>query len=330
MPEFFLRTYPFPDAARVLAEQAERAGWDGVLTIDSQFLAPDAYLTAACVLGRTSTISAGTAVTNLSTRTVGNVANSALTLATQYPGRFHLGLARGDTSVHLAGLPMPSTAEFTQNVVQLRAYLAGSSDVRGHRIQWLGGPPPAVPVNIFATGPRNLAVGARFADYVTITRGADVDRIAAARELVLETARSCDRHPPKVGAFVVVAVSDDEAAAIEMARAQASVSAHLQGESVAGYSAADRSMLDQLRSGYDAERHATAAANQTALLTDDFVRQFTVVGDVDTCANRLRSLLDIGLDHLVLVGAARDIPADRRSANDQAIVELRDLVLRGG
>ena len=72
---------------------------------------------------------------------------------------------------------------------------------------------PKPPVNVAATGPRMITMAARYADGVSFAVGADLERLAQCRDLVLETCRADGRDPGEVmlGAYVQVAVCDDEA-----------------------------------------------------------------------------------------------------------------------
>jgi 5,10-methylenetetrahydromethanopterin reductase len=61
---------------------------------------------------------------------------------------------------------------------------------------------------------------------------------------------------------------------------------------------------------YDLERLGLASAPHTALLGDDFVKRFAVVGSADHCARRLQDLVELGLDHIIVVGPSRDVDGD--------------------
>jgi acyl-CoA synthetase (AMP-forming)/AMP-acid ligase II len=48
------------------------------------------------------------------------------------------------------------------------------------------------------------------------------------------------------------------------------------------------------------------SAGHAALLPDDFLDRFAVVGPAEQCAERLRELIDLGLDRIIMVPASRD------------------------
>ena len=72
---------------------------------------------------------------------------------------------------------------------------------------------PKPSVNVAATGPRMITMAARYADGVSFAVGADLERLAQCRDLVLETCQADGRDPGEVmlGAYVQLAVCDGEA-----------------------------------------------------------------------------------------------------------------------
>ena len=87
------------------AVEAERAGFDGVWFAEHHFMSygvcPSATTLAAYVLGRTERITAGTAVSVLSTRHPVALAEEAALLDQVSGGRFRLGVGRGGPWVDL-------------------------------------------------------------------------------------------------------------------------------------------------------------------------------------------------------------------------------------
>jgi alkanesulfonate monooxygenase SsuD/methylene tetrahydromethanopterin reductase-like flavin-dependent oxidoreductase (luciferase family) len=58
--------------------------------------------------------------------------------------------------------------------------------------------------------------------------------------------------------------------------------------------------------------HARVGSRQASLIGDEFADQFAILGDAPHCIERIRELVDLGLDRLVIVGAS--IGADRSEA----------------
>ena len=312
--QFFLRSYPEPDAMAEHAAAVEADGWDGLLFQDSQNLTMDVVASLHLAAAATSQLVVGTAVSNLTSRHPAVVAATYATLHHVSDGRAHLGVGRGDTALELLGVKPPTAAEFAQQLRAVQTYLRGEVlDVQGFgsRITWL----PLVgetkvPVDVFASGPRMIDLAARDADRVTVTVGAEAERVGwgvrAAREAGAQA----------VGAFVVVGVGTDEYALEELVRGNASISAHFQRNVVRELSVADAHAVEAVTQRYDFYHHGLEHAEQSSGLDADFLRRFCVLGPPDHCIERLHALLDIGLDHLVVVGGSRDIdPAVRRRSD---------------
>ena len=131
-PAFYLRSYPLPDDVAAAAAAAEEDGWDGLLLTDTQNLSMDVVGSLYEAMAATSTLTLGTAVTNLVTRHPAVVASTFATLHHVSGGRAHLGVGRGDTALELLGIKPPSAHEFAAQVGVLQTYLRGDAvDVHG-------------------------------------------------------------------------------------------------------------------------------------------------------------------------------------------------------
>ena len=316
MTRFFLRTYAFPDEVEAAAGAAEADGWDGMLFQDSQNLTPDITVSMTLAARATDRLLIGTAVTNLVTRNPAVVASTFATLHHVSGGRALLGVARGDTALHLVGEQAPTTERFAVLLDETRTYLAGGTvelDGAESRLAWLPdtGLDP-VPVNVFASGPTNLALAARHGDLVTMTVGAEPDQVAWA----LEQVRAADPDVP-VGALVVAGVGTDKVALRELVRANASISTHFRRDAAGVLSEADAAVVADVTRDYDDARHATAGSLQARDLPDDFLDRFCIIGSPDECVSRLAELVGLGLDHVVVLGGGRDADPVVRHRSDE-------------
>jgi 5,10-methylenetetrahydromethanopterin reductase len=325
--EFYLRSYPLPDDVRAHAAAAEDDGWDGLLLTDTQNLSMDVVGSLHLAAAATSRLKLGTAVTNLVTRHPAVVAATFATLHHVTGGRAHLGVGRGDTALELIGLRPPSAHEFEQQVGRLQTYLRGGTvdvDGLGSRITWL---PVAgeekVPVDVFGSGPQVIAASARRADRVTVTVGAEPDRVEWAVRTAREARRAAglDLQTLDVGAFVVVGVGTDQDALDELVRGNASISAHFQRGSRSSLSMADAAVVADVSAHYDDYHHGLEHAAQAQTLSGDFLRRFCVIGGLDECVERLRRLIGLGLSHVVVVGGSRDIDSSVRERSDRLVAE---------
>ncbi len=317
--KYLLRTFPYVENLDEVAAGCQRDEWDGLLFDDIPLLLPDAYVAVERALARTENISIGTAVTNLVNRHPSVVAGAAATWQQMCPGRVMLGVGRGDTSLSLAGLTTPSVSQFEQLLKDLTELLGGQSvHSDHHRLAWTDPDCPQPHISVYASGPKVLGVGGRWGDSVTVTVGADPERISWAAQTARQAAQDAGRTI-EVGAYVVVGVDGPDSAGIDLVRGQASISAHFQGGTLARYSSSDQELIRSVIDSYDPTRHSTGASPQAQQLTTEFLRQFVVVGDAEQCGRHLQRILDTGLDFLVIVGADRSVPTEERLDHDHRI-----------
>lgn len=326
-PEFYLRSYPSPDGMQAQAAAVEKDGWDGLLFMDSQNLSMDVFGSMYLAASATSRLKLGTAVTNLLTRHPAVVASEFATLHHVSQGRAHIGVGRGDTALELIGVKPPSVRQFEELIEHLQTYLRGEPvDVGGFesRITWLPLEGESkVPVDVFGSGPKVIGVGARLGERVTVTVGAELERVRWA----VQTARHAradaglDPEAIDVGAFVVVGVGTDQEALDELVRGNASISAHFQRNVTSSLSPSDTAVVEEVTSHYDNYHHGLEHATQSETLPGDFLHQFCVIGPPDECIERLRQLVDLGLSHLVIVGGSRDISVAVRERSDHLVAK---------
>ena len=174
-----------------MAVEAERLGYDGIVWVDSQNLAPDCYISMALAAHATSRIQLGTGVTNSFTRHAAVTASCIATIQAESQGRAHMGIGRGDSALAHLGLAPHAVDPFERYLAELQAYLRGDSVAFGEtdvealgladtpeasNIRYINGMGPKVPVDVAATGPRVIQAAARHADRVSFNVGADVAR----------------------------------------------------------------------------------------------------------------------------------------------------------
>ncbi|MEY2567629.1 MAG: 5,10-methylenetetrahydromethanopterin reductase [Actinomycetota bacterium] len=313
------------------AERAEMAGYDGLLMVDSQNLAGDPYVALAIAARSTDRLQLGTGVTNPVTRHPAVTAAAIASVQGESGGRAVLGIGRGDSALaHIGRAPAP-VAEFEHYLTTLQSYLRGeavpfdatntSIDTLGlagapseSRMHWVSMVTPKVPVDVAATGPRVLALAARLADRVTFAVGADPARVAWAREQVLDARRAAGLPEDglSLGAYVNVVAHPERDVALQVASGGLASFARfsvMHGVTTGPVDDASRAVLDEVHAAYDMTHHTRAGAPQTEALTPDFAARFAVLGPADECVARLRELVDLGLDRLVIIGPS--INADR-------------------
>ncbi len=328
-----------PGFSARLAERAEAAGYDGIAFVDSQNLAGDPYVGLALAAKATTRLRLATGVTNPVTRHAAATATAMLSVHAESGGRAVLGIGRGDSALAHLGYAPASVATLEQYLRRLQAYLRGdevpfeadanlatlglADAPRGSRIAWLPKQLPKLAVDVAATGPRVIALAATLAERVTFAVGADPARVAWAIEAARSARRAAGQDPASVslGAFVNVVVHDDPEVGRRLGEGGVALFARfsaMHGEPVGPASEADRALLRRVHDAYDMNRHARTGSGQAALLDGDFAQRFAVLGSAAHCTARLRELLALGLERLVVVGASLGADREQAAACEQA------------
>lgn len=312
-----------PDTAR----KVEAEGWDGQMFMCSQNLSADPWVQMGVWASATSRLKLSPGVTNPFTRNLAVTAGAAATMQSVSGGRAVLGIGRGDSALAYLGHAPVGLRQFETALKHLQVLLSGgeipfeefgsSGDAPsvhelslGDRptavaLRWLPKDLPKVPLDVAATGPKVIEMGARIADRVTFSVGAETERMAWA----LATARAAQgARTVSYGAQLVVICHPDEATAMEVAMHLAPPLARFQVISGTKVGPADQTMsdsLDAIKHGYDMTRHGEIGSKEKIKggpLPPEFVREFAIVGSPEHCTRRLLELKAMGLERFVLVG----------------------------
>ncbi len=318
--EFWCQSLPWPMAGNatpvdVQAARAEEAGWDGTYVTDSQCLSGDVYTGLALAARATSRIQLATGVTNPYTRHASVTAGAISTVNALSNGRAVLGIGRGDSSMAYLGLAPAPLPAFRTHLEQVQAFLSGQPvelDATGvealglkdrpeaSRITWLDPNLPKVPVEVFASGPKVISLGAQVAERVMLAVGADHARL----EWALQTARDAAGDTPvSLGAYFVCVVHPDRDVARRLAVGRLGASTRfsvLHGKTVGPVPEEQRAVFENLHKAYDMKQHGLPDASQGSVFTPEFVEYMAVVGSPDECVTRLREIEALGLDRVYL------------------------------
>jgi 5,10-methylenetetrahydromethanopterin reductase len=342
MLEVWLASVHVPTSAVACGRAAEAEGLDGISFGDTQNIAADPFAGLCLAATQTNQLGLMVGVTNPLTRVPAVTAAAIATVQAESGGRAVLGLGRGDSSLgHLGRGPasVEVTARFAE---QVQAYLRGDTvEIDGHpsQIPWIARlGQPKIPLDVAATGPRMLALGARIAERVTVNVGALPDRVAWA----LDIARKVRTEAGVVdelsfGAYLVVAAHPDARIARDLARGPIAPYAHfsgMPGGPAAALSEQDRVVIEAVTADYGLSGHSTQhpsgpvrLGQQQPLhlkhLDDRFVDRFGVVGTPGHCVARLRELADLGLDRVLLVeGRDPSMPEEQLRAHRTLVQEV--------
>lgn len=336
-----------PRGIRHVAREFEEAGWDGLLVVDSQNLSGDSYVALAVAATVTERIGLGTGVTNSVTRHAAVTASAIASIQRLSKGRAVLGIGRGDSALAHLGRAPAKLPQFERYTRHLHMYLAGEPvpfdeidipfDVApamseldlaeapdDSRIAWIADG-PRVPLEVAATGPKVIAIGALHSDRVMLTVGADPERIAWSIELARKARTDAGLDPDGIafGAYINVACHPDIDVARDVVRGGLTTFARfsvMHGKTSGPLSAEQQSVLDTLHDAYDMTKHTQGDSAQAAVLTPGFIDRFAVVGPPELCIARLKELESLGLDKVVIGGIART-PREGPAADAKRLME---------
>lgn len=306
--EVWLHSFSFPHRTAELARRAEEWGFTGMLVADSQNLNADVWIELALAVSATETLRLGPGVTNPLTRHPSVTAAAAATLQVESGGRAVLGFGRGDSALSQIGREPAHVAVFERALAEIQGYLRGDPVELENGFEssnaWIADSgQPKVPVTVAASGPHVIQAGARHAERIDFTVGAEEDRLRWA----IATAREVDESV-SLGAFVNVAVDDDRNAARDLVRGNTSILARFaaEGAPLDGLSEVTRDGIAELAADYDEARHGQSSAGAARRMSSDFIDRFAVCGPASEVADRLASLAGLGLDRLIVVPGSLD------------------------
>ena len=312
-PEMGLVMEASPGYTARLAKEIEAMGFDYLLCPDTQNLSPDPYGQLSLAADATRTLHLGTGVTNPITRDPAVTATAITTLQQESDGRAICVIGRGDSSAAHIGRKNATTKQLRTGIEYIKTYMAGDAvdrDGKESVLRWVQGQNIArAPVDIACTGPKTIQMAAEVGDRISFAVGSAPERvewaIATATDHLEKIGR--DRSSLSIGAFINLVCDAEEQRAIEMGRMIAGMVAHFAGMRDAPVDHLPPQMKDlaiHMQSQYDMAHHAQEEASHAGEVTDEFVDWFSICGPPEKCAARLGALVDLGLDHVYLLGGS--------------------------
>ena len=314
--EFWHFGVPSITGVEDLAQKCEQLDFDGLTLTDSQNLSNETYITLALAARATSTLMLGPGVTNPLTRHAALTASAIATLQQLSEGRAVLGIGRGDSSLFNIGHKPVSPSVFQNYIETLQVYLSGRSlDANGYesQLKWLENTNlDKVPIDVAATGPKIIRMGARIAERISFALGGDVDRIAwginQVNQSLSEKVRTIE-DKPSLGVYLNICVHDDFGRAAELVRPGVGIFAHFTGMPGANrehVNQADQSMFDKLGSAYDKVRHGRGDAAHAQEMSLELIDRFSVIGRPEDCIKKLKDIEALGIDRVSVIGPRPD------------------------
>jgi 5,10-methylenetetrahydromethanopterin reductase len=328
------------------ARQVETDGWGGLVIPDNQNLWGDPFVGMTVAAASTSRLLFTTGATNPATRHPAVLAATVASVGLASGQRAALGIARGDSALaHLGGAPV-SVADFEEYVRLTRRYLHGDAITfeeiaswrrsppvaqlalahapPDSRIAWLSPDVPPVPITVYASGPKTIAVGARYADSLMFGLGADIDRLRWGIDLARRSREEAGLDPAglRLGAGMSVGVADDPALARALVANTVASSARfsaLHGSVAGPVSAMKQEVYQRIVASYDMTKHGESG-EQVTMLTDPFIDQFAVVGTAERCIQRLDELQGMGIDEILIAPPRNDVDPVARAESYDALI----------
>jgi 5,10-methylenetetrahydromethanopterin reductase len=304
------------------ARRIEDLGFDGMGFADTQIIYYDPYVAMGVAARATARLRLRTMVSTPVTRHPAVIAAAIATVQQESGGRAVLGLGRGDSAASLIGERPFDGQAFERYIRQVQGYLRGEEVVLDNgcrsRSDWIGRDPavPKVPVDVAATGPRIIAAGARTAERVSFSIGADSRRMSWAVDCARQARIRAGLDPStlRMGAFVPIFVHPDASYAREIIKGSLAPIARFSAMSASAMegieSAEERAVVQEIGRIYDMESHGHAAASHIGVITDAFVERWAVVGPAAYCVDRLQELIATGLDSIVIGLSGRGLNND--------------------
>ena len=332
MTEIGIVMEPVPKCSAEMAPLLEEMGFDIVLCPDTQNLSADPYGQLALMANATTSLKIGTGVTHPVTRETAVTASAMASLQEESQGRAICGIGRGDSSAAHIGKRQATTEELRSCVVTLKRYLNGEAVEAGNTqspIRWIDPKVISpVPIDIACTGPRTIEMACDVADRVSFAVGSAFERVEwamnTAKEHLEKTGRSKDSL--QIGAYINLICDHDEKRAISLARMLAGLVAHftaMKGASTEHLPDKLLPVTQQLQTNYDMKNHSSEKGQHLDLIDDDFIEWFSIVGSPQKCIDSLGKLLDLGLDHIYILGGSPI--AEPRDARVRAMVEQTEV-----
>jgi len=313
-----------PASLPAYARRAESAGFDELWLAEDCFFAGGIAAVSA-VLSSTHRLTVGLGIMPAVARNAAFTAMEIAALAELYPARLIIGLGHGMAGwMRQIGAyprsPLTALAEYLQVIPALLAgetvSLAGDY-VRLDGVR-LDHPPAHVPpVLAGVRGPRSLELSGRMADGTILAWPLTGPYIAQAREAIEQGRLTAGRTGPhQLAGGTPVSVDPDPGRARDAVRTAVAAelagptgSIHIEPLGIAG------EVRQLLAAAGSAERFA-------ADLPDRWIDQLVIAGDLAYCADRIASLADQGIDHVILGFPAGTTPGQQDTASRQLIAAV--------
>jgi 5,10-methylenetetrahydromethanopterin reductase len=224
------------------------------------------------------------------------------------------------------GLEPLKLAELEHAIDELRTLFRGekvkeaSSGAEFH-LNYLDGPVD-IPIYIAGSAPKILEMSGRVADGVIVLVGTAPQFIEGALRRIEAGAKASGRtlEDLHIVLWTPTAINEDPQEARDLVRAHVSrvVIRPLPAEIAPDLRAA----VDRIRENYDYYHHMDTEADHADLVPDGLVDLFALAGTPDECRERVRSIVDMGVDQISIVPFVR--PGESKAATIRTFAEITE------
>jgi 5,10-methylenetetrahydromethanopterin reductase len=316
------------------ARLAEDVGFAMIGVADSQSVFRELYATLALCAQATRRVLIGPSVTNPITRHPAVAASAIATIDEIAPERTFFGIGSGDSAI-LNLAERPATLADLRGYVEAvrRLHEDGVAEWRGRRMR-LTWPPRPIPIYLSAEGPRTLELAGEIADGVIVNVGLEPALVRDAVAHVEAGARRSGRDLSHLDLWAMVRanVTDDVAAGIDEIRMELASNAHhvfrftLDGKHVPGELA---DAIRRVQKGYQPAAHEALGPSPNARLLEQepalrayLAERFAAVGPAAACAEKLRGVVEAGIDGLLVTGFVAERTRLIRALGEQVLPRL--------
>tara|TARA_Y100001970_G_scaffold162039_1_gene198086 strand:- start:135 stop:1151 length:1017 start_codon:yes stop_codon:yes gene_type:complete len=314
--EFWHFGVPSASGVERMAQTCEELSFDGLTLTDSQNLSNETYIALTLAAKATNALKLGPGVTNPITRHAAVTASAAATLQEVSNGRMMIGIGRGDSSLFNIGFKPANPDVFRKYIEDIQSYLSGSVlDKSGYdsQLRWLvDSKLPKVPLDVAATGPKIIAIGAELGERVSFSLGADFERIkwgVGQVQALLNKNKDNQKLPPSLGVYLNICIHNDVDRAAELVRPGVGIFAHFTGMPGANrdnINPVDQTVFDTLGKQYDKKRHGRAEASHAQKMPIEFIERFSLIGSAEKCIDRLLAIKKLGIERIFVIGPRPD------------------------
>ena len=307
----------FQDAEEVAnyGRAIEDAGFDSVW-VTERFGHEEAFSVLGVLTGATSRITMGIGVANPYSRHLGMLAMAAETMDRLSQGRFILGMGRSDKTVveNLMGLDYShSLRDLSAAITGLRSSLQRSPEaiekVEFDASLHLTSIQNSIPIYMAAIGPRALRLAGEKADGVILNTYSSVGYVRWAVEQIHVGARAAGRDPRSIDIACMMVVRTGQRSDYTQMKARICRHFH-ESPQVSQYFVRDVPI--SLAEVGKIQEFMTAGKQEeaVALVSDELIKEYYLVGSYDECAARVREYRDAGVTNPLLLPRLEDLRTD--------------------